>query len=170
MVSELNLLGLSPNVLQELLEESVQEAEDVDQQQQEGKGKEKEQIATDVSPDIEHGRSSHSHPRVVYEVNSASGTIEPRLRVWITPPSSPSSPPRSESHSPDSTRSASPDDSALSVTPDDEEAGDAGVGDEATSEHTQDSRNRNKSLIWALQRRASSPSSSFTARDQEVSG
>ncbi|KAK1220116.1 hypothetical protein PQX77_017155 [Marasmius sp. AFHP31] len=162
VVSELNLLGLSPNVLQELLEERVREEVD-----REGKGKQKECIPEDIELDDEHGRSCYSHPRVVYEVNSASGTIEPRLRVWITPPS----PRRLGSRSPDSNRSPSPAGSALSVTPeDDEDAYDTGAGAEETTEHTPDSRNKNMGLIWALQRRASSSSSSSAVNEQESPG
>ncbi|KAJ7176466.1 SPX domain-containing protein [Mycena filopes] len=68
VVSELALLGLGPTVLHDLLQSGADAS---------GKGKGKEAPA-----------------RVVYEFNSDSGNIEPRLRLWVDPPQAPSPPGR----------------------------------------------------------------------------
>lgn len=80
---ELSSLGLSPTVLQELLEPGT------------GSGKETDEV-TEVSPLVsgEDGPAQHPSgdqqdratlPKVVYEFNDTSGKIEPRLRVWVNP-------------------------------------------------------------------------------------
>lgn len=115
VVSELNTLGLRPDVLHDLLgPRDVVEA----------KGKEKE---------IEE-EGSEVHPSVVYEFNSTSGKIEPRLRIWITSPL--------------------PEVPASDTIPSDSEASsDAGTDIEplAGSEHP---GVKNISLLWALHRKA----------------
>ncbi|KAJ7698869.1 SPX domain-containing protein [Mycena metata] len=70
VVSELALLGLGPTVLHDLLHTGVDAS---------AKGKEKGAPA-----------------RVVYELNSDSGNIEPRLRLWVDPPQAPPPPDRVE--------------------------------------------------------------------------
>ncbi|KAJ7621081.1 hypothetical protein FB45DRAFT_980684 [Roridomyces roridus] len=64
IATELSALGLQPGVLQGLLATS-------------GKGKGKEEV-----------------PSVFYELNTASGNIEPRLRLWVKPPDAPPPPSR----------------------------------------------------------------------------
>ncbi|KAL0575704.1 hypothetical protein V5O48_006264 [Marasmius crinis-equi] len=165
VVSELNLLGLSPTVLQELLEERVRE--EVDRKDAKGKDKESQSNeGLELTADGD-GRSYYSHPRVVYEVNNSSGSIEPRLRVWLKPPSSPSR--RKSSHSNDSDRSPSPNDDTTSSSTVDEEALN---GDEMedTIEDDQSEESSNMSLIWALQRRASSSSSAGAEKLRETRG
>ncbi|KAF7304257.1 hypothetical protein HMN09_00827000 [Mycena chlorophos] len=69
VVTELASLGLGPSVLQDLLRTGAS-----------GKGKEKATVP--------------AHARVEYELNSASGVIEPRLRLFVDPPDAPSPPSR----------------------------------------------------------------------------
>ncbi|KAF7368930.1 hypothetical protein MVEN_00219200 [Mycena venus] len=68
LVKELASLGLGPEVLQDLLQASAK------------------------------GKSKESATRVEYEFNSASGHIEPRLRLWVDPPNAPSPPAPSRIH------------------------------------------------------------------------
>lgn len=112
VVSELNTLGLRPDVLHDLLESRNVVEE---------RGKEKEE-------------GSEVHPSVVYEFNSSSGKIEPRLRLWITSPL--------------------PGVPASDIIPSDSEASsDAGTDIEplAGLEHP---GAKNISLLWALHRKA----------------
>ncbi|KAJ7856706.1 SPX domain-containing protein [Mycena olivaceomarginata] len=75
-----------------------------------------------------NGKSRETSTRVEYEFNSASGRIEPRLRLWVDPPNAPSPPSRSR---------------VEEVDQDDE-------GPELSSESQ-------VSLLWALQRHVDSP-------------
>ncbi|KAJ7025555.1 SPX domain-containing protein [Mycena alexandri] len=70
VVSELALLGLGPTVLHDLLQTGV-----------------------DASA---KGTGKGAPARVMYEFNSDSGNIEPRLRLWVDPPQAPPPPDRVE--------------------------------------------------------------------------
>ncbi|KAF9072036.1 SPX domain-containing protein [Rhodocollybia butyracea] len=109
VVVELSSLGLRPEVLHRLLV-------------QDEKGTEASLQPT--------GASAH-RPRVVYEFNSNSGKIEPRLRIWLTSPA------------------ASTD--AL-VESDNSDAGLEESGTETELECVTTPTNENISLLWALQR------------------
>ncbi|KAG7095115.1 hypothetical protein E1B28_005899 [Marasmius oreades] len=138
VVAELSLVGLSPTILQDLLEETVQKVD------RDIKGRrEDENGSSAVSDDAE---AHNSHPRVVYEVNNASGRIEPRLRIWITPPSSP----RLED-----VESVSVGSSSSHLT---HGSGTVESEDVDTNELREDTTlgEDKQSLIWALQRRMSS--------------
>ncbi|KIK52382.1 hypothetical protein GYMLUDRAFT_49974 [Collybiopsis luxurians FD-317 M1] len=117
VVLELDELGLGPDVLHKLLVDGNGEG-------QEGKG-----------------LSARNHPKVVYEFNSDSGKIEPRLRIWLswplpTPvPSHSSTVPVSRVSSVDSEASSS-------------------EGGELTSSSSEGFGMKNISLLWALQRNA----------------
>ncbi|KAJ7275691.1 hypothetical protein C8J57DRAFT_1177357 [Mycena rebaudengoi] len=63
VVSELTSLGLSPSVLQDLLQSNG-----------------------DMSQDDEGREDAQASTRVIYELNSDSERIEPRLRLWVDPP------------------------------------------------------------------------------------
>jgi len=76
IVRELSSLGLSPALLQELLERSKNEAQVIEA---ENKVYSDEPILMDPS-------KSHSLPKIVYGVDAASGRIEPRLRLWVDSP------------------------------------------------------------------------------------
>ncbi|KAJ7792377.1 hypothetical protein B0H14DRAFT_2931218, partial [Mycena olivaceomarginata] len=81
-----------------------------------------------LGPTSSNGKSRETSTRVEYEFNSASGRIEPRLRLWVDPPNAPSPPSRSR---------------VEEVDQDDE-------GPELSSESQ-------VSLLWALQRHVDSP-------------
>lgn len=81
-------MGLSPSVLQDLLENSKTETEELIQ----GKGKgdaEDPDLDNSDSPATAHTPKRHPFPRVVYEVTGESGRIEPQLRLWVEQPHSP---------------------------------------------------------------------------------
>ncbi|KAF8218275.1 SPX domain-containing protein [Mycena galopus ATCC 62051] len=99
LVTELESLGLGPTVLQDLLQQSSRKE-----------------------------RSEGTLPRVEYQFNSASGHIEPRLRLWVDPPSAPSPPTKSNIEEVDT--------------------------DDAESELSSDSQ---VDLLWALQRHVDLP-------------
>ncbi|KAF5381778.1 hypothetical protein D9615_005505 [Tricholomella constricta] len=86
IVRELSSLGLSPAVLQELLERSKEESDELS----DGKGKKR---ADDADPNEESPSPStpaytrrHNLPKVIYEVVDDSGRIEPHLRLWVDAP------------------------------------------------------------------------------------
>jgi len=85
VVNELSSIGLSPAVLQELLERSSSQIDLLE------KGVVNESAILD-DPKLDDGHSMftpvrpHTQPKVVYEVNDLSGRIEPRLRLWVDPP------------------------------------------------------------------------------------
>ncbi|KAJ7489598.1 SPX domain-containing protein [Mycena latifolia] len=106
VVTELSSLGLGPAVLHDLLQSGTQSSK--------GKGRE-------VGP-----------TRVFYELNSDSGHIEPRLRLWVNPPIPPSPPTRSR------------------VEEIEEDETDDGTVDSAQDEPQ-------VALLWALQRHAEPP-------------
>lgn len=92
IVRELSSLGLSPAVLQELLESSKQEADE--RVASKGKGKAEPDDAADLDEEVMSAQAARRHghvPRVVYEVTGESGRIEPQLRLWVDPPT-PSTP------------------------------------------------------------------------------
>ncbi|KIK50052.1 hypothetical protein GYMLUDRAFT_253313 [Collybiopsis luxurians FD-317 M1] len=123
VVLELDELGLGPDVLHKLLVDGNGEGEG------EGEGEEGKVL------------SARNHPKVVYEFNSDSGKIEPRLRIWLswplpTPiPSHSSTVPVSRVSSVDSEASSS-------------------EGGELTSSSSEGFGMKNISLLWALQRNA----------------
>ncbi|KAF9261076.1 hypothetical protein L218DRAFT_961763 [Marasmius fiardii PR-910] len=160
IVSELSLVGLNPDVLQELLRENVNEVD----RHIKGKGKDKD--GSSAVDDTEVGKSFATHPRLIYEVNDASGRIEPRLRIWITPPSSPAlEDSEVESHSVTSSLGASPsssrNDSDAESISNEEDKKDGDEGEEAdnlvVSHSSSTLSSDRKNLIWALQRRGSQP-------------
>jgi hypothetical protein len=81
IVRELTSLGFSPAVLQELLEHSKNEAEAVEGHYKADRG---DPNLADPSTDATHSNL----PKIVYEVESVSGRIEPRLRLWLHSPMS----------------------------------------------------------------------------------
>ncbi|KAF5366316.1 hypothetical protein D9758_005713 [Tetrapyrgos nigripes] len=129
VVLELSSLGLSPQVLQELLDS---------QEGGHGTGPGSKTDAKTESPIVHPDIVEHGSPRVVYEINSKSGKIEPQLRVWITSPL------------PDVLRSSSraeSDSGEVSEEVSEEE------GHEHHNEERLDTDDALK-LLWALRRRA----------------
>jgi hypothetical protein len=66
IVRELSSLGLNPDVLQELLEYGEGETE-----------------KTEEADSTLDDHSSQTKAKIIYEVNTTSGHIEPRLRLWV---------------------------------------------------------------------------------------
>ena len=95
MVFELESLGLSPAVLQELLQQSQQSELNPPSDKYKGKqrafGERPEELEVDLlSPSVdkedEHTnghRSRSPKTKVVYEVVKDGGHLQPRLRVWV---------------------------------------------------------------------------------------
>lgn len=136
-MQELSSLGLSPTVLQELLEHSKNESERLMQ----GKEIKKSQ---DDDPHFDEEASTSSHARrynlskVVYEVTGDSGRIEPQLRLWVDLPSS-------SGRSSPKTLDVREDSSAtLTEVDTDEEEHRSSIEAEPSQSHM--------SLLWALQR------------------
>jgi len=95
-VNGLSGLGLKPAILHELIEASVPTTDGHTSRIEEvvttpevpQSGSEPSPLPTDLAPSIpaEVETRSSSIPRVVYELNSSSGRIEPKLRIWINMP------------------------------------------------------------------------------------
>lgn len=137
-MGELSSLGLSPAVLQELLESSKQEADD--RVTDKGKGKAGSDDTPDLTVDEDaHAAKRHGHfPRAVYEVTGESGRIEPQLRLWMDPPTPSTSTPDEESGS-----------SVLSESTERDLEDEEHLEEEFGGPHM--------SLLWALQRRSFAP-------------
>ncbi|KAJ6535940.1 SPX domain-containing protein [Mycena vulgaris] len=120
VVTELSTLGLGPSVLQDLLQSGTDTS---------AKGKGRETTTT----------------RVVYEFNSDSGHIEPRLRLWVDPPVPPSPPTQSR---------------VEEVEEDDTED-----GSEASEASEVSAGDQPVALLWALQRHAKLPDAAAEALD-----
>ncbi|GLB41102.1 putative SPX domain containing protein [Lyophyllum shimeji] len=128
IVRELSSLGLSPAVLQELLERTKQEQSAGSSDQSEEADPEKS------SPHIRH----HNLPKVVYEVTDQSGRIEPHLRLWldITPDCRSASSPRPSDDREESSETSTE------------------VERETEPEGAEHLSGGHMSLLWALQRQA----------------
>jgi hypothetical protein len=136
-------LGLSPAVLQELLEHTEGEAEKT----------EKAGSADPISDEPSTQTKWHNIGKIVYEVNTTSGHIEPRLRLWVN--SGITSPSESGGSTPEPSGSTSEDRSDSS-----EKMVVHGIGG-----------TNDISMLWALQRRTRTVpcSGSGNAQFSEVS-
>ncbi|RDB26687.1 Transcriptional regulator of yeast-form-adherence 3 [Hypsizygus marmoreus] len=85
VVRELSSLGLSPAVLQELLEYSKNESDELTKKK--GKKRSEDGEEFDEDPSASTSAQRHHLPHLVYEVTKDSGRIEPHLRLWVDPPS-----------------------------------------------------------------------------------
>ncbi|THU89964.1 hypothetical protein K435DRAFT_781386 [Dendrothele bispora CBS 962.96] len=148
VVLELSSLGLSPQVLQELLDGQESNRTHGFRTEAEVHDDSNPVASTSHSTlDDEYGSwNSAPHPKVVYEFNSKSGKIEPRLRIWVTRPlpdvELPSEPPsRMDSDSEDV---------------EDEDGIHSREEDGGERSNTEESSKPEDSFLWALQQRARS--------------
>ncbi|KAK7471160.1 hypothetical protein VKT23_002571 [Stygiomarasmius scandens] len=136
VVLELGSLGLSPQVLQELLE--GQESGAARDFGTNVEARDLSPVASSSSSTLEAENGSGTiHPRVVYEFNSKSGKIEPRLRIWVTSPLPDVEPP--------STPSSRADSDSEDV---EDEGGEHGHGGDV-----EEGMKPNAGFLWALQQR-----------------
>ncbi|TFK37062.1 SPX domain-containing protein [Crucibulum laeve] len=139
IVNELDSLGLSPALLHELFEPDAGQAEGKGK----GKAKEIDPEAPELPGDGEDASGAHHNlPRVVYEFNEDSNKIEPRLRFWVDLPE------------PGEVLSSR----VTEVTEDEEEnSPERELGEDADEEGVFEVGSLQRSLLWSLQHRASSP-------------
>ncbi|KAG5645958.1 hypothetical protein DXG03_004750 [Asterophora parasitica] len=148
IVRELSSLGLSPAVLQELLERSKEESDDLSLDPK-GKKRADDADPNETQESSPSGSPSSSPPgsavptrrqnlpKVTYEVVDDSGRIEPHLRLWV-----------------DSPPGEGGSESSSSPRPLDEEGDDDGFEEQHVGLIEGEQPKEQLSLLWRLQRQA----------------